>query len=160
MREQITKQVRSQEHYAGVAVLALGLHNINFPHESPFGWLCGINLLANGGAPEFDSDDYRGAILAELGKIPNNAELRWVALKICDLQPDTTIAKNLIQNYMENRKPENTIKLLHAIENTVGKFRAENPGICHLDVYKAAIHLKELYIGELEECGDILGIND
>jgi|SRR5215213_1616750 len=160
MREQVKKEQRSEEHYACRAVLALGLHNINFPHESRFGWLCGMNLLANGGAPEFDSDDYRGAILAELGKIPNNAELRRVALEICDLQPDTTIAKNLIQNFMENRKPENTIQLIDAFEKTIGKVKADNPTICHLDIYKAAIVLKDMYAGELEECGDVLGIND
>jgi hypothetical protein len=136
----MTKEEKSKLQTRAIGILEV--YNLSYPGQSPFEWLVGINLLANGGRPETDSEVFRGEILTELGRIPHDIELRCIAGEICDLRMETATAKRFIQSYLDFRQPENAARAFGALREFIDKYRTKHPEVNALDIYKAVVNLE------------------
>jgi hypothetical protein len=76
------------------------------------------------GAP----DALKSSILVELGRIPNDEDLKAVALRICELKPKTKDAVSMIRRVRLGREAKGGyLKLCESLENALNAYLSGHP---------------------------------
>jgi len=91
--------------------------------DGRFAWVAD-GAKARAGSP----DAWKPSILVELGRIPNDEDLKAVALRICELNPKTKEAVAMIRRFRLGREPEgNYLKLFAALESALNAYLSAHP---------------------------------
>jgi hypothetical protein len=80
---------------------------------------------------------YRHTLLAELGRIPNDADLIEVARSVCTMKPTTKQGVAMIRGWRLGREPGDWRGLLLAIAHTHDEYRALHPRVTWQDARDA-----------------------
>jgi hypothetical protein len=98
-----------------------------------FGWLCDLEGMERG-----EKKAWKPTILSELGRIPNDEELKEVASEICRIKPKTKDAVTMIRRYRTGKTaPTNVLDLTLKITRTIDEYSASHPDTKWQDVYTA-----------------------
>lgn len=91
--------------------------------DARFSWLADRRKIEEKGRRGMKS-----SILAALGRITDEAELKAVALRICELKPKTKAAVAMINRFRLGRGPEaNYLNLLIHLEKALNAYLATHP---------------------------------
>lgn len=84
--------------------------------------------LADESAMKAGTGRWKPSILSELGRIPNEEDLKAVALRICELKPKTKDAVAMIRRARLGREPEgNYLTLFKHLENALNAYLSGRP---------------------------------
>jgi hypothetical protein len=131
-----------QNFYYGVrAMRVLGLNN-PLPADSPLRWLFDPDAEARG-----ESRAYRQTILSELGRIRDDAELREVALRLCNVQPTARDARTMIRRHRlgAGQPPEG--QLTRELLRTINDYRRRYPQTTWPEV-RSALDVADLIVAD------------
>ena len=131
------------------AVCVLGIYNNKF-YSDPYGWLCSMHLLGNGGTPTEDSISFRRTILAELGQIHDEDDLRAVARVINMYEPSNEDAINVIREFRRNEKPSMVAMIQERLRRCITKLQSKHTDVTDLDVLRAVEYLSNDYLENVE----------
>ena len=91
--------------------------------DARFAWVAD-GAKARSGSP----DAWKPSILVELGRIPNDEDLKAVALRICELKPKTKDAVSMIRRARLGREKEgNYLKLFAQLEAALNVYLSGHP---------------------------------
>ena len=92
-------------------------------HDERFLWLCDPKAMQ-----ESRPHSFRPTILAELGRISNEDDLKAIALRICEVKPKTKEAVVMIRRWRLNRSGKgDALKLANEVIATINDYLARYP---------------------------------
>jgi hypothetical protein len=91
--------------------------------DSRFIWLCDGERMRAG-----LSHSYRPTILAALGRIADEADMRDVALELCETKPKARDAIQIVRRWrLGDRKPGDALQLANEIVGTINGYLSRHP---------------------------------
>jgi hypothetical protein len=101
--------------------------------DGRFAWVAD-GAKARSGSP----DAWKPSILVELGRIPNDEDLKVIALRICELKPKTKEAVSMIRRFRLGREPKpDYLKLWRHLAAAVDAYRGRHPSTPKDDLIRA-----------------------
>ena len=95
---------------------------------------------------------FRRTILTELGRIPNDEDLRAVALRICELKPTTKEAVAMIRRFRLGRPAVGSVEgLWDVLARTINEYQASHPEITRTEMLRALEIVSDLIREPLTE---------
>lgn len=124
--------VKTTRGLQNIAYLIRATRILIVPNDSRFSWL--------GEAQKADAGmgDLKLGILAELGRIPDEEQMKAVALAICELKPNTRDAVNRIRRFRTGKTSAgDALALCNEILDKVNDYVRRHPGMPWQDVVNA-----------------------
>jgi hypothetical protein len=118
--------------------------------DARFAWLCSdLPTLVRG------EGNYRGTILAELGRIADPEVREALALAICERQPTVRQARAMISQFRLPTRPPGTLNQLFTVLcNALNTYLAEHAAMSWDDISSAALALQAEIEATRHEAGD------
>jgi hypothetical protein len=128
--------------YETRAVMVLKLSMTNAP-DYPYRWLADPTKQHICGRSQ--RQGYRKTVLAELGRIKNEEDLRDVALEVCRLKPKTQDAIRMIRRSRLGQSPKaNPISVEDAIWRAIEDYKSIHPETTENDICNAVCSIDEV----------------